>query len=399
MKNICFITQCVLPVPAVKGGAVETLVEYLLNENEKKGEYHFTVLSIDDIEAKRKSRDYKNSSFIYIPKGNKMINRLIGFIYRVLKHINIYIPFSLEFYKSLMLLKTLDKQDVFIYEAGPTSQIPAISKRVGKEKLFVHLHWDGMGKPSLDKAFSRLIPVSEYIGECWEKATNCNTKKIYPLLNCVDAECFDKLFEKREQYKLKDELDIPEDNYVIIFIGRMIEYKGIKELIQAYNMVNIDKTTLLLVGSSNFGAGKRTSFEKEIEDLVNKSNKNIITTGYIHQNQLYKYYSISDIAVMPSQFQEPAGLVALEAQITGTPLIATRVGGIPEFTSEKSTILVKQDECQIEEIAKNIEMLLLDSEKRKKMGENGRKFAKDFSVEKYYLKFGEILSYDREEAQ
>ena len=34
MKNICFITQCSLPVPTVKGGAVETLVEYIINQNE-----------------------------------------------------------------------------------------------------------------------------------------------------------------------------------------------------------------------------------------------------------------------------------------------------------------------------------------------------------------------------
>lgn len=44
MKKICFITQCTLPIPTVKGGAVETLVEYILDENEKKPKYEFTVI-------------------------------------------------------------------------------------------------------------------------------------------------------------------------------------------------------------------------------------------------------------------------------------------------------------------------------------------------------------------
>ena len=46
MKNICIITQCSLPVPTVKGGAVETLVEFILKQNEIKGKYNFTVISV-----------------------------------------------------------------------------------------------------------------------------------------------------------------------------------------------------------------------------------------------------------------------------------------------------------------------------------------------------------------
>ena len=48
MKNICIITQCSLPVPTVKGGAVETLVEFILKQNEIKGKYNFTVISVAD---------------------------------------------------------------------------------------------------------------------------------------------------------------------------------------------------------------------------------------------------------------------------------------------------------------------------------------------------------------
>ena len=51
MKKICIITQGMLPVPAVKGGAVETLVEYILNCNEVGKKLDITVLSVEDEEA------------------------------------------------------------------------------------------------------------------------------------------------------------------------------------------------------------------------------------------------------------------------------------------------------------------------------------------------------------
>ena len=46
MKKICVITQCSLPIPTTKGGAVETLAEYMINENERDPRYIFTVITI-----------------------------------------------------------------------------------------------------------------------------------------------------------------------------------------------------------------------------------------------------------------------------------------------------------------------------------------------------------------
>ena len=69
MKKICFITQCSLPIPTVKGGAVETLVEYLLDENEIDKNFEFTVYSIADKEADKISKKYKYTTIKYIEKS------------------------------------------------------------------------------------------------------------------------------------------------------------------------------------------------------------------------------------------------------------------------------------------------------------------------------------------
>lgn len=391
MKNICFITQCSLPIPTTKGGAVETLVEYLINENEIQNKYNITVISIGDEEAEKKTKNYKYTKFVYINKSNSILNKILLFLYKVLKHINIYIPFSLEFKKALKELKKIEAQDCYIYEAGPTTQLPALGKIIEKNKLLVHIHWNGMSNLKKDKCFAYLIPVSDYIGEEWKKNTNRRNDTMKPLYNCAKIELFSKKISQNEKVELKKSLNIPLNNKIIIFTGRIVEEKGVKELLEAYENINSQNVTLLIIGSANFGSKTNTKYEKNIKELISNSKKNIVFTGYIHQTELYKYYNISDIAVMPSLFQEPAGLVSIEAQSTGTPLIATKVGGIPEYVNEKSAILIEKDNNLVENLSANIEWLIENEEKRKEMSIAGIENAKRFNTKNYFNSFCKII--------
>lgn len=122
-----------------------------------------------------------------------------------------------------------------------------------------------------------------------------------------------------------------------------MEEKGVRELLQAFQQVQYDDVTLLIIGSANFGSKTNTPYEKEVAKIIEASPRQIIFTGFVHQTKLYKYYNIADIAVMPSLFQDPAPLVCIETQATGTPLIATRVGGIPEYVTKDSALLIDKD--------------------------------------------------------
>lgn len=392
MKKICFITQCSLPIPTTKGGAVETLVEYLLDENEKNRNYQFTVISIDDKDAKKKSEKYKYTKFIYIAQSNKIINKIRMLVYKILKHLNIYISFSDEFKKALKVLRNIEEQDYFIYEAGPTTQLPALSKIIPKDKLLVHIHWDGMSNIKKDKSFSYLLPVSDYIGHQWQTGTNRNPNHIKPLYNCAKINLFSEKITESEKIELRNKLNIPEKNKVIIFTGRIVQEKGIKELLSAYQRITTENVSLLIIGSSNFGATTNTKYEKDVAKLISQIKKQIIFTGYIHQTELYKFYNIADIAVMPSLFQDPAPLVCIETQATGTPLIATRVGGIPEYVGENTAILIDNDFNLVNNLAKEIDLLLEDQNKRKCMSENSIKHAQKFNTENYYLNFVRIIN-------
>lgn len=391
MKRICFITQCSLPIPTTKGGAVETLVEYLLNENEKREEYEFTVVSIGDEKAEKIANQYKKTKFIYIDPAKKRVNAVLFQIYRVLKHLNIYIPFSCEFQKALKVLKDLHEQDYYIFEAGPTTQLPALGKIVPKDKFLVHIHWDGMGNKKKDDSFSYLIPVSDYIGRQWIEATHCNKKKVRPLYNCAKVERFTVKCSDTEKDQLRKDLSIPSENQVVIFIGRIVPEKGVKELLLAFEELASDKVTLMIIGSANFGAQTHTPYEREIERLIKSSKKSIVFTGFVHQTELYKYYSIADIAVMPSLFQDPAPLVCIETQATGTPLIATNVGGIPEYVGKDGALLVEKDELLVEHLTEKMELLLGDDDLRTKMSINEVKNALQYNTEEYFNNFCSLI--------
>lgn len=391
MKKICIITQCSLPIPTTKGGAVETLVEYLINENEIHHKYEITVVNVEDDDVAVMAKKYRFTNFVNVKKHNQNLNKLILSIYKVLKKIRLYIPFSLEFKEALKKISKMEPYDLYVYEAGPTTQLKALSKIIPKNKLVVHIHWDGMSNPKKDKCFSYLIPVSEYIGNQWKKGSNRDSRTIVPLHNCAKIELFSREISDNEKKELRKSLGIPEKNRVVIFTGRIVEEKGIRELLQAIEILKHENVTLLVIGSANFGAKTNTKYEKTVNEMIKLSEKSIIFTGYIHQTELYKYYNIADIAVIPSLFQDPAPLVCIETQATGTPLIATNVGGIPEYVDRKGTILVENDADLVNNLAREIDNLLENDELRKRMGVLGKKNSLKYNTRKYYEEFCNII--------
>lgn len=391
MKKICFITQCVLPIPTVKGGAVETLVEYILDENEKRPKYQFTVISISDSDAQKKSSKYKYTNFKYVEGANKQLNAFLYNVQRVVQHIGLYTPYSMEFMRLIKIIKELPEQDLYIYEAGPTTQIPLLAKVIPQNKFLVHIHWDGMGTKIKDKCFLKLLPVSNYIGDQWKNSTGCDKSKIIPLYNCAKIERFVKKSSEDEKKQLRDKLNIPILNKVIIYTGRIVPEKGIKELLKAFESIEKDNVTLLIIGSANFGSATNTPYEKEVAELIKHSTKSIVFTGFVHQTELYKYYNIADVAVMPSMFEDPAPLVCIETQATGTPLIATRVGGISEYADKTGVLLIERDENLELNLTREIERLLDDSDLCAKMGEANQKNALKYNTEGYFNRFVKII--------
>lgn len=168
------------------------------------------------------------------------------------------------------------------------------------------------------------------------------------------------------------------ENYNLLFVGRIEKVKGIDVLIKAMSLIikKYPNAKLTIVGEGEF--------KKEIDLLTKKLNltNNISFIGSINHNNIQKYYHQSSIVLMPSIWPEAFGKVGLEAMSTGRPIIASRVGGIPEWLENGETGYLV-DPGVPEQIAEKVIKLLSDRELLVNMGRKARYKAEEYSVDKY----------------
>lgn len=145
--------------------------------------------------------------------------------------------------------------------------------------------------------------------------------------NGIDTSHFDALhFSEFTNNRLKEEINIDQQDFVFIFVGRLVSDKGINELVESFKKINLlfKKTKLLLVGS----------LESELDPLQSKtlieieSNKSIISVGY--QNDVRPYFAIANTLVFPS-YREGFPNVVMQAGSMGLPSIVTNINGCNEI--------------------------------------------------------------------
>ena len=146
--------------------------------------------------------------------------------------------------------------------------------------------------------------------------------------NGIDTSYFNpNLFSEEEKLVLKNKLKIQKDDFVFIFVGRLVGDKGINELVAAYEKFQNENTKLLLVGS----------LEMELDPLKEKTltsimiNKNIISVSF--QKDVRPYFTISDVLVFPS-YREGFPNAVLQAGAMNLPSIVTNINGCNEIIED-----------------------------------------------------------------
>lgn len=167
----------------------------------------------------------------------------------------------------------------------------------------------------------RIITVSHHSLTTLKDVYNIPESKAELIFNYVDIKS--SSFNKKEY--LRKKYGFNAQSKIIIFAGRLEEDKGIFELITAFKYAykKIDDLHLIIVGSGNYNA-----VLKEIGPLC----KNIHLTGYLHRTELFKFYKLADLGIVPSLHEE-FGYVAAEMAMSGLNVIVNEVGGLKEVAS------------------------------------------------------------------
>jgi glycosyltransferase involved in cell wall biosynthesis len=199
-----------------------------------------------------------------------------------------------------------------------------------------------------------------------------STKGNIDIIPCgTDIEHFGSI--SREAARIR--LGIPLEAKVVLYVGRFDQRKGIETLVRAVSQSawRDDNRLQLIIGGGSH-PGRSDGIERErIESIVGElgMQEKTFFPGRIGDEELPLYYAAADICVVPSHY-EPFGLVAIEAMASGTPVVASDVGGL-QFTvvPEQTGLLVPPKNA--ETFSQAIDRLLGDREWCKQLGQNARK--------------------------
>lgn len=156
--------------------------------------------------------------------------------------------------------------------------------------------------------------------------------------NGIDTSYFNpKLFSFDEKQTLRNNLQIQENDFVFLFVGRIVSDKGINELIEVFNKlsITINNVKLLLVGPYEEDLDPLNENTKQYID----SNKKIISVGY--QNDVRSYFAISNVLVFPS-YREGFPNVVMQAGAMGIPSIVSDINGCNEIIENHNNGIIVQ---------------------------------------------------------
>ncbi len=207
--------------------------------------------------------------------------------------------------------------------------------------------------------------------------------KIKVILNGIDLSCFDLDLRKARE-KLFQNFNLDPKQFLIGVPARLVKAKGHIFLLQA-----IPEIVKLFPDTKFFFAGEGS--EKEhLKDLAHQLNldNHVIFAGYVRE--IFETMAGFDLLVLPSII-EPFGLVLAEGMALKKPIVATRVGGIPEVVEDKKTgFLVPPADCH--SLAQAVITLREDRNLSSRLGEAGRKrVERFFSLEKTIIEIETLL--------
>ncbi len=390
--RIAVLTSGLLPVPALQGGAVENLIDFYLELNEQMKFHQITVMSVIDKKVPdNKIKNSQNSRYLFF-RTDRFAYRVKRKIFGITKKKSFYYHSHIEYYlyKALKILKN-EPFDVIVLENRP-GYATRVRDMCPSARLILHLHNDLLSvdskeASSIKSKLTSVITVSDYIKKRVEGVQP--SIPVYTCYNGIEL----SLFGKKHKTNIRSTLNIEVDDFVIVFSGRLIQEKGVKELLQALQYLDDLPWRLLIIGGDFFDENKViTDYMKDLYRIASNYKDRIIFTGFIPYDKIPKYLQCADVCVLPSLWEEPFSLSCIEGMASGLPMIVTSSGGMSEIVNEECAIILNKTSNLPQNIAQAIKYLHTHCDKRMEMSIAAKKRSLQFSKEQYAHHFFTLIT-------
>lgn len=404
MKKMAIIAPSDSPIPAVCGGAVETLTSYFIIENEKKPFFKIDVYCAENNKLNNYNFEYCNIIQLVPPRLKKM-KKIYCSLYN--KAANLLKIQRAQFYFDKYMVDSIRYSNNydFILIENNMNIFELILGRISRgEKLYFHLHNDVIESVYKNTRLCRLaydncekiFCASQYLKERFELACEGDLyRKIRLLTNCIDFSVF-RIGAAERVVELREKYNIVKDEYVILYSGRIAPEKGVLELVSAVVELPKDmKIRCIIAGGNWFGTRDENTYLAKLKSKADEHKERFVFAGYCSYEDMPLMYQMADITVVPSKWEEPFGMVALEALAMGCPLIVTKRGGLKDIPDKTCAYFIDDIENLKEWIGRLINMHYHCSEIQKQRMRTCaiEKAKRDFyGIEEYFNIFkGEVL--------
>ena len=400
--KIAILTSGILPVPAVQGGAVEMLIDHYLEYNQQHRLHDITVYSIYHPKVDHcPQRSSDVNHYCYIDVGSpwaKIRKHAYGLLHR-----HTYYHYSIDFFFR-QAMKEVSRQefDLILLENRPGYALQLQGRT--NARLVYHLHNDFLNSDTrqgsdIYQAATRIITVSDFIRSRVATCTKHDEKTV-TVYNGIDLDAF-----ARPASITREQIGCKADDFILVFSGRLIPEKGIKELIEAMKMLSEQPhIKLMIIGSSFYdNSHKDNAFISALKSSAAVVGDRVFFTGYVRHEQMSDYLKMADVAVIPSTWEEPFGLTVVEGMAAGLPIITTDRGGIPEMVTpdcsatadgaclSKNAIVLPLSDNLSDNLAQAILCLYQNKNLRQHMGEVSLALSQQYTKESYARNFFEAL--------
>ena len=376
--KLALICTEMLPVPPVRGGAIQTYIAGVIPH--LVPHFEITVVSVADdlLPARETVNDVR-----FIRLGRRDGKQ--------------------DYYEQVAAFIASERFDVIELFNRP-NYVRLISDAAPGVPVVLSLHNEMFEEKKIDAAHARecleataaVIGISRFIARGVQALYPEFSSKVTWIRSGVELRTFRPLWmmNKREAAATVARVPDHQRRPLILAVARLSKKKGVHVMINAMTEVLKKHPTarLSIVGSRWYGENTAHEYKAEVEELAKPFGDAITFSGYVPYARIPDHFATADMFVCASQWHEPLARVHYEAMASGLPIITTRRGGNAEVMEDGYNGLLIKKHKEPAAFAAAINHLLDQPEKAAVMGRYGRLLAeKHYSWKRVAKDLREVL--------